>query len=210
MAQRSWDPRSMFFVGSTEVEFDPTAVVLGPGQTLEGYTDWYTDHAEAILRMRRTWALTRASKTPFLRSSILWPSLQTQYGKLNLHTDIRHPDMTEPFRHCCNSLLCPYCADVAGLYFYDLLNPETGLNEHTGALERLIMRRRWDMVRNLRRQRAYVARAGRGTFVVATIMAYYYDDRSGWMIRITLVCVRHRRSRRQRFTHRTSRRTVGS
>ena len=117
MAQRSWDPRSMFFVGSTEVEFDPTAVVLGPGQTLEGYTDWYTDHAEAILRMRRTrtWALTRASKTPFLRSSILWPSLQTQYGKLNLHTDIRHPDMTEPFWNCCNSLLCPYCADVAGL-----------------------------------------------------------------------------------------------
>ena len=40
MAQRSWDPRSMFFVGSTEVEFDPTAVVLGPGQTLEAV--WQT------------------------------------------------------------------------------------------------------------------------------------------------------------------------
>ena len=106
----------MFFVGSTEVDFDPTAVTLGPGLTLEGYTEWYTDHAEAILRMRRRWALALASKTPFLRPSIISPSLQTQYGKIHLHTNIRHSDVISPFRNCCNNLLCPCCADVAGSY----------------------------------------------------------------------------------------------
>lgn len=170
-----------------------TAFTLVP-QDLSGEeaTDWYNAHAADIHRQRLRCRWDTSGKHPLLGIQCSVASNTDAVIR-----DIRsYCYLTSRCKKATWELLQPSAVQLLrkGLRCV-LIISMLGIrsNKHPEAFLALIMRNRRIIVRNLRRLRGYLARAGNHTFVVAVRVVAYYEDNLGWVIDLRLYVVRDRR-----------------